>query len=295
MAQNDISVAVLGAGTMGSAMTHSLLRAGIVPLVWDRSPERTAELASRGATVAESAADAARRANIAITMVTNADAVIAVADEHGMLDALPSGAIWAQMSTIGPDGFDRVAALASKRRPDVLMVDAPVSGSRMPAEQGALTIFASGPDEAKAALQPVFDALGHRTLWLGAAGLGSRIKLVNNVLLAFLAQGVSEAVAIAHDFGLSTQTVIDAVGDSALSSPWVAAKLQRMVHDEYSAEFSLSLALKDVNLALDSIDPSVHAVLRSLAAQWHDAAQRGLGDEDLTVITRFLEKRIDRT
>ena len=92
-------------------------------------------------------------------------------------------------------------------------------------------------------------------------------------------------------FDLSTQTVIDAIGDSALSSPWVAAKLQRIARDEYSAEFSLSLALKDVNLALDSIDPSLHAVLRSLAAQWRDAAQHGLGDEDLTVITRFLERR----
>jgi 3-hydroxyisobutyrate dehydrogenase len=184
-----------------------------------------------------------------------------------------------------------VVALASERRPDVLLVDAPVSGSRVPAEQGALTIFASGPDGAKIPLKPVFDALGHRTLWLGPAGLGSRIKLVNNVLLAFIAHGLSEAVAIAHDYGLSTQTVIDAVGDSALASPWLAAKLQRMARDEYSAEFSLALALKDVNLALDTVDPSRHAVLRSLAAQWQDAAEHGLGDEDLTVITRFLETR----
>lgn len=291
MAQKGTSVAVLGAGTMGSGMAHSLLRAGIAPIVWDRSAERTAPLASSGATIAESAADAVRRADIAITMVTNADAVIAVADEHGMLGALAPGAIWAQMSTIGPDGFDRVAALAAERRPDVLLVDAPVSGSRVPAEEGALTIFASGPDDAKAPLKPVFDALGHRTLWLGPAGLGSRIKLVNNVLLAFIAHGLSEAVAIAHDYGLSTQTVIDAIGDSALASPWLAAKLQRMAREEYSAEFSLALALKDVNLALDTVDPSRHAVLRSLAAQWQDAAEHGLGDEDLTVITRFLETR----
>ena len=282
------TVAVLGAGTMGSAMTRSLLRAGIIPVVWDRSKERTDSLASSGAIVAESAADAAHDASILITMVTDADAVIAIAEEHGMIDALAPGAIWAQMSTIGIRGFDRVAAMASARRPDVLLVDAPVSGSRAPAEQGALTIFASGPAEARDRLQPVFNALGHRTLWLGPAGLGSRVKLVNNVLLAFLAQGLGEAVSIAHDFGLSTQTVIDAVGDGALSSPWLAGKLQRMARDDYSAEFALALALKDVTLAAGEIDQSQHPVLRSLVTQWRDAAGAGLGEYDLTVIAQFL-------
>jgi len=293
-ARSNEPVAVLGAGTMGSAMTSSLLRAGIPPLVWDRSTERTSVLAARGAIVAESAVDAARQAGIVITMVTDADAVIAIADQHGMLDALASGAIWAQMSTIGVDGFERIAALASDRRPDVLLVDAPVSGSRVPAEQGALTIFASGPAEARGRLQPVFDALGHRTLWLGPAGLGSRLKLVNNVLLAFTAHGLGEAVSIAHDLGLSTQTVIDAVGDGALSSPWLAGKLQRIARDDYSAEFSLALALKDVTLAADAVNATQHPVLRSLAAQWRDAAAAGLGNYDLTAIAQFLESDYQR-
>jgi 3-hydroxyisobutyrate dehydrogenase len=291
MTQNNISVAVLGAGTMGSAMAHSLLRAGIAPIVWDRTTKRTSSLATSGAVVVESAADAARRVDIAITMVTDADAVIAIADKDGMLEALAPGAIWAQMSTVGVEGIDRVIALVSDRRPDVLLVDAPVSGSQAPAEQGALTIFASGPDDAKGPLQPVFDALGHRTLWLGPAGIGSRLKLVNNVLLAFVAHGLGEAVGIAHNLGVSTQTIINAVEGGALSSPWLMGKLQRIARDEYSAEFSLALALKDVRLALTAVDPSQHPVLQSLATQWQDAADHGLGDEDLTAITRILETR----
>jgi 3-hydroxyisobutyrate dehydrogenase len=286
---SNARVAVLGAGTMGSAMMSSLLRAGIVPVVWDRSTERTSALAARGAIVAESTGAAAHQADIVITMVTDADAVIAIADKDGMLDAMHSGAIWAQMSTIGVDGFDRIAALASDRRPDVLLVDAPVSGSRVPAEEGALTIFASGPDEARGRLQPVFDALGHRTLWLGAAGLGSRLKLVNNVLLAFTAHGLGEAVSIAHDLGLPTQTVIDAVGGGALSSPWLSGKLRRLARDDYSAEFSLALALKDVTLAAGAVNASKHPVLGSLATQWRAAADAGLGSYDLTAIARFLE------
>lgn len=284
------TVAVLGAGTMGSAMAHSLLRAGIIPVVWDRSKEHTESLAANGAVTAESAADAARNASIVITMVTDADAVIAIADEHGMLDALAPGAIWAQMSTIGIEGFDRVAALVAAHRPDVLLVDAPVSGSRAPAEQGALTIFASGPLEARGRLQPVFDALGHRTLWLGPAGLGSRLKIVNNVLLAFVAHGLGEAVSIAHELGVPTQTVNDVVGGGALSSPWLEGKLQRMARDEYDAEFSLALALKDVTLAEATVSPSQHPVLRALANQWRDATDHGFGDKDLTAITRFLEE-----
>jgi 3-hydroxyisobutyrate dehydrogenase len=291
MTQNNISVAILGAGTMGSAMAHSLLRAGIAPIVWDRTTKRTSSLATSGAIVVESAADAARRVDIAITMVTDADAVIAIADKDGMLEALAPGAIWAQMSTVGVEGIDRVIALVSDRRPDVLLVDAPVSGSRAPAEQGALTIFASGPDAAKGRLQPVFDALGHRTLWLGPAGIGSRLKLVNNVLLAFVAHGLGEAVGIAHNLGVSTQIIINAVEGGALSSPWLMGKLQRIARDEYSAEFSLALALKDVRLALTAVDPSRHPVLQSLATQWQDAADHGLGDEDLTAITRILETR----
>jgi 3-hydroxyisobutyrate dehydrogenase len=193
------------------------------------------------------------------------------------------------MSTIGVDGFDRIAALASDRRPDVYLVDAPVSGSRTPAEQGALTIFASGPDESRDRLQPVFDALGQRTFWLGPAGLGSRLKLVNNVLLAFTAQGLGEAVSIAHDLGLPTQAVINALGGGALSSPWLSGKLQRIAHNDYSAEFSLALALKDVTLAEAAVDVSRHPVLASLATQWRDAAETGLGSYDLTAVTRFLE------
>ena len=140
-----------------------------------------------GAEVAGSAADAARRAGIVVTMVTDADAVMLVALDQGMLATLAPGAIWAQMSTIGVAGTDRVAAMAGTERPDVMLLDAPVSGSKDPAERGQLTIFASGPDEARPRVAPLFDALGQRTIWVGEAGAGTRLKLVNNTWLAFAA------------------------------------------------------------------------------------------------------------
>src|SRR2546423_2931745 len=166
-------VAILGIGAMGHGMANSALRAGIPTTVWNRAPEATRDLAELGAEVAETAADAARRAEIVVTMVTDADAVISIARDQGMLAALAPGTIWVQMSTIGVEGIDRVAAIVDADRPDVTLLDAPVSGSKVPAEQGQLTIFVSGLDEARSRVGPLFEALGQRTIWVGAVGAGS--------------------------------------------------------------------------------------------------------------------------
>lgn len=289
MAGTHEPVAVLGIGAMGHGMAASALRAGIPVIVWDRRMEAAEDLAELGAQVAGTAADAARRAAIVVTMVTDADAVISVARDQGMLAALAPGAIWAQMSTIGVAGIDRVAAMASGERPDVMLLDAPVSGSRDPAERGELTIFASGPGEAHSRVAPLFEALGQRTIWVGEAGAGTRLKLVNNTWLAFAAEAVATSVALARRLGLETETVVDALGGSPLVSPWQAAKLQRVANGEFSAQFALSLALKDVHLALQAAGDGRFAVLACLADEWQQAVDQGFGEQDLTVVTRTIE------
>src|SRR6266705_5424217 len=261
-------VAVLGIGAMGHGMAASALRAGIPTIVWNRDLEAARDLAELGAEVAPTAADAARRAATVVTMVTDADAVISVARDQGMLAALAPGATWAQMSTIGVAGINRVAALAGAERPDVMLLDAPVSGSKDPAERGELTIFASGPGEARARVAPLFDALGQRTIWVGPAGAGTRLKVVNNTWLAFAAEAVAASVALARRLGLETETVVDALGGGPLVSPWQAAKLQRIVQGDFSAQFALSLALKDVHLALEAAGEDQFAALASLADEW---------------------------
>jgi 3-hydroxyisobutyrate dehydrogenase len=285
------TTAFLGLGTMGHGMATSALRGGIPTIVWNRRPEAARDLAELGADVAEIAADAARRAEIVVTMVTDADAVISIARDHGMLAALAPGSIWVQMSTIGVAGIERVAAMVDAERPDVTLIDAPVSGSKIPAEQGQLTIFASGPDEARSRVAPLFEALGQRTIWVGAAGAGSRLKLVNNTWLAFATEAVATSVALALRLGLETDKVVDALGGSPLVSPWQAAKLQRIAKGEYSAQFALSLALKDVHLALQAADDERFAALSSLADEWQQAVDDGFGDQDLTVVTQTLERQ----
>jgi 3-hydroxyisobutyrate dehydrogenase len=191
------------------------------------------------------------------------------------------------MSTIGL-GTELVAAMVQVERPDVTLLDAPVSGSKDPAEQGQLTIFASGPDEARSRVAPLFDALGQRTIWVGGVGAGSRLKLVNNTWLAFTAEAVAASVALAHRLGLETEAVVNALGGGPLVSPWQSAKLQRIAKGEFSAQFALSLALKDVRLALQAAD-DVHVALTCLAEEWQRVVDHGLGDQDLTVVTRALE------
>jgi 3-hydroxyisobutyrate dehydrogenase len=290
MAATEERVAFLGIGTMGHGMAASALRAGIPTVVWDRHPERTGDLAECGAEVAETAAEAARRAGIVITMVPDADAVISVARDQGMLAALAPGAMWVQMSTIGVAGITDVIAMVEHDRRDVVLLDAPVSGSKDPAQEGQLIIFASGPDDARPRVTPLFDALGRRTVWVGAAGAGTRLKLVNNTWLAFEAEAVAASVALAGRLGMRAETVVDALDGSPIVSAWQAAKLQRIASGQFSAQFALSLALKDVYLALEAVGDGGLAVLARLADEWQQAVDSGLGEQDLTVVTRALSE-----
>jgi 3-hydroxyisobutyrate dehydrogenase len=164
-----------------------------------------------------------------------------------------------------------------------------VSGSKEPAAQGKLTIFASGPEQARSRVAPLFDALGQRTIWVGEVGAGSRLKVVNNTWLAFATEAIATSMALAHRLGLGTEVVVDALGGGPLVSTWQAAKLQRIAQDDFSAQFALSLALKDVGLALQAADDDRFAALAGLAAEWQQVVDHGLGDQDLTVVTRALE------
>jgi 3-hydroxyisobutyrate dehydrogenase len=281
-------LAVLGLGTMGTAMAQTAHREGVPLVVWNRTSPETSAFSELGVEVAPTVAEAVAGADVIITMVTNAEAVRSIAVEQGLLDALKPGAVWAQMSTIGVEATEQTLALVNDKRPDAMFVDAPVSGSKVPAEQGTLLVFASGPDDAQPIVQPVFDAIGQRTLWLGPAGNGSRMKLVNNVLLAFTAEGVANALALAHRLGLDTSTVVGAFDGGPLISAWESGKFRRIAEGNYSAEFALALALKDVHLALADGGPSRFKVLAALANEWDEIVDDGLGDEDVTVVTKAL-------
>ena len=278
----DATVAVLGAGIMGSAMTRNLVAAGFDTLVWDRSPQATGPLADAGARVAASAPDAVRDAGIVITMLPTAEVVESVIFDGGTADAFADGCVWAQMGTIGVEATLRIGERLALKRPDVIFVDAPVSGSKGPAEQGQLLILASGPAAAADPLRPVFDVLGRKTVWLGQAGQGSQVKLVVNAYMSILIEGVAETMELADRLGIGHQQLAEAIEGGPLDAPIADAKLHKMDRQDYAAEFPLEWALKDVDLAISAANGDTPPLLGALSRQWHAAVSAGYGRQDIS-------------
>ena len=278
----DATVAVLGAGIMGSAMTRNLVAAGVDTLVWDRSPQATGPLADAGARVAVSAPDAVRDAGIVITMLPTANVVESVVFDAGTADAFADGCVWAQMGTIGVEATLRIGEQLASKRPDVMFVDAPVSGSKGPAEQGQLLILASGPAAAADPLRPVFDVLGRKTVWLGPAGRGSQVKLVVNAYMSILIEGVAETMELADRLGIGHQQLAEVIEGGPLDAPIADAKLHKMDQRDYTAEFPLEWALKDVDLAIGAAPGDAPPLLAALSRQWHAAVAAGYGRQDIS-------------
>jgi 3-hydroxyisobutyrate dehydrogenase len=275
-------VAVIGAGIMGSAMARNLAAAGLDTRVWDRSAAATAPLAAAGAVVAPSASEAVRDADVVITMLPTAEAVESVIFDGGVAGAFADGCVWAQMGTIGIEPTRRISDRLAAQRPGVTFVDAPVSGSKGPAEQGQLLILASGPATAADRLAPVFSILGRKTVWLGQAGQGSVVKLVVNAYMSILIEGVAETMELADRFGIGHQELADVIAGGPLDAPIADAKLHKMDRGDYAAEFPLEWALKDVDLAIGAAGGQAPPLLAALSAQWHAAVAAGHGRQDIS-------------
>jgi 3-hydroxyisobutyrate dehydrogenase len=278
----NLPVAVLGTGIMGSAMARNLIAAGLPTTVWDRSPAATVPLAEAGALVAASPAAAVLDAQVVITMLPTADVVTSVIFDSGVADAFAPGATWAQMGTIGPAVTTAAVSRLGQLRPDVTFADAPVSGSKGPAETGDLLILASGPPAAAPVLDPVFSAVGRKTVWLGQAGQGSRMKLVVNAYMSILIQGVAEALELASRLGIDDSQLAETIEGGPLDAPIADAKLHKMAEQDVTPEFPLQWALKDVDLAIAAAGDHPLPLLAALSRQWQAVVDAGHGRDDVS-------------
>jgi len=276
------TVAVIGAGIMGSAMARNLVAAGLTTRVWDRSPAATGPLGDAGAVVAPSARAAVQDADVVITMLPTADVVESVIFDDGVADAFADGCVWAQMGTIGVEATRRIAGRLAAQRPGVMFVDAPVSGSKGPAEQGQLLILASGSAAAADRVDPVFDILGRKTVWLGQVGQGSVVKLVVNTYMSILIEGVAETMELADRLGISHEQLAEAIEGGPLDAPIADAKLHKIDRGDYAPEFPLEWALKDVDLAISAAGDQTPPLLAALSRQWHAAVAAGHGRQDVS-------------
>ncbi|MCQ4082078.1 NAD(P)-dependent oxidoreductase [Streptomyces sp. RB6PN25] len=276
-----ISVAVLGTGTMGAPIARNLARAGHDVRAWNRTRSRAEPLAADGVRIADDPAEAVRGADAVVTMLFDAESVLRAV--RAAADGLREGMVWAQTSTVGPEALPRLADVAAEH--GLLFIDAPVLGTKAPAENAQLQILAAGPQDARPVADQVFDAIGSRTVWLGedgAAGAASRLKLVFNSWVLTVINGTTEALALAHGLGVDPQHFLTALEGTALDSAYLRMKADAVLTGNYDVNFTVAGGLKDARLISEAAEQAgVHLDLVPAGAERLARAESmGYGDKD---------------
>ena len=242
-----MKIAFIGLGIMGSRMAANLIKAGHELSVWNRSSEKAKGLARLGARLAATPAEAARQSEVTFTMLTNPEAVAAVAlGRDGFLEAMARGALWTDCSTVTPSSSRRMAGEATSR--GIRSLDAPVVGSLPAAEKGELTFLVGGDEKDLERCRPLLLAMGKTIRHLGAAGTGCSLKLLNNMLLGNAMAAFSEALALGEAMGFERRMLLDSLVGSGVAAPFLAAKKEKLATGVYDAEFPLRLMHKDLQL-----------------------------------------------
>ena len=260
-------VAVLGTGIMGGPMAKNLAAAGHDVHAWNRTPDKAGGL---GCTVAATPAEAVEGAEVVLTMLADGPTVEAVVPE------LDPDVLWIQSSTVGVDETLRFAA----RHPRYL--DAPVLGSRPVAESGELLVLAAGPDRP----EELLSAISNRVMWLAdEPGAGTRLKLTINLWILNLVENLGETMALSEALGLDQRWFLDAIHGRAMDSPYAQMKGEKIISGDLSPAFSVTLATKDVALAVDmakgaGVDLGIGQTLERLRR----AIELGHGDEDMAAV-----------
>jgi 3-hydroxyisobutyrate dehydrogenase len=285
------SVAVLGTGMMGAPMARNIAAAGLDVRAWNRTRERAEALRGDGIEVAETPAEAAAGVDAVLTVLSDGRAVHAVMAEDGGLEAMSPKSVWIQASTVGLASTEELAGLAE--RAGLPFVDSPVLGTKAPAEAGNLIVLASGPDRALAGARPVFDAIGSRTIELGEAGGGSRMKLVVNEWLLSLTAVLAETLTFAEALSVDGAKFLEAIEGGPIDAGYAQLKGKMMLTGDYEPSFALALARKDADLvreaaAAEGIELPLNAVVRDRFAA---AEAAGHGDADMAAVRGALDGR----
>jgi 3-hydroxyisobutyrate dehydrogenase len=289
------SVAVVGLGKMGEPIAERILDAGFPLSVFNRTPARAEPLAARGATVLGSQAEALAAADVCVTSLADDDAVEAVLlGGGGVLSGARAGTVLVEMSTVSPAASERVAEAAAAAGVDYLR--APVSGNPTAVRGGILTIVVSGPEAVAADLDPLLRAIGAKVLYVGEGERARVVKLVFQILVAGTAELLAEALVLGESAGVEREKLLEAIGASAVGSPFVAYKSPPLLRDDYSATFTTALMLKDVDLVLALAEE--HGVslpfARHVRMLLEATAESGRADEDFMALYPHLRQSANR-
>ncbi|ADW73800.1 6-phosphogluconate dehydrogenase NAD-binding protein [Rahnella aceris] len=289
MSQQQPTVAVLGLGAMGHAFAANLIKKGFNTRIWNRTASRGDDLVKAGATRGRTPRETAEGADVVITMLSDGKTSLDVYQgDNGLLAGLKQGGIIAQMGTLGVDATESLMALIKTLRPDVVFFDAPVSGTKAPAEQAQIVVLASGDREAGAAIEPVFAAISKATKWLGEAGRASKMKLVVNAWLIAMMEGIAETTQLAEALGFTPDDLWNVLEGGPLAAPYIRGKMEMFKSGDYTPQMQLTWALKDINLALEAGSNLELPVMKRISQTWQGAVDGGYGGKDLAVVYHYL-------
>jgi len=274
------TIAVLGTGLIGAPVARNLRSHGFTVRAWNRTLAKAQALEFDGVQVFNTPAEVVSGADIIVTVLKDGPAVL-----EAMQVATPmlsKGAVWLQLSTIGIESIETLEAFAVQH--GLRLYDAPVQGTRQPAEQGQLIVLASGPLAEREKVQPVFDAIGKRTLWVSEqVGTSSRLKLALNNWAFALTHGLAESLAIAKGLGVDPNLVVDVVSGGPMDSGYFQLKAAAILADDYTASFSIANAVKDSQLVVDAaaaVGVQVDTAQAGLR-RFQRALEAGHGDKDM--------------
>lgn len=276
-------IAVLGTGIMGAGIVRNLRKHGFDVRVWNRTRAKAEQLTDSGAHVADTPAEAVRGRGVILTVLSDGPRVLEAITAAA--PGLSRGAVWAQLTTVGAETVGPMADFAAAS--DLAFVDAPVHGTREPAEQGQLVVMAAGPDSARPVLQPVFDAIGKRTLWVadtGAGGAGSRLKLALNSYVYTLTHGIAESLALAKGLGVDPRHIIDIIGGGPMDSTYFQLKSAAILAGDYTTSSSVTNAENVTSLIAEAGEQAgVHLDMTEAGLRrFRRAARAGHGEKDKT-------------
>lgn len=287
-----MKIGFVGLGIMGSAMATNLLKAGFKVTIWNRSVGKCAPLVNLGAIVAASPRVVAESSDVIIAMMATPAAVQSVRDgSEGVVAGLSLGKGYLDMSTVDAETSLKSAMLAHEK--GALFLEAPVAGSRKPAEDATLTIMAAGDLDLYEASLPLLEKMGKKIMFLGETGQAARMKLANNLVMCGMLTALSEGIALAAGSGLDTAQLLEVLDSGAVTNPMFRMKgPQIAANKEFPVAFPLRHMQKDLRLALRLAEEVGQPlfVTATINELYKTALAQGLGDEDFAAISRVVRK-----
>jgi 3-hydroxyisobutyrate dehydrogenase-like beta-hydroxyacid dehydrogenase len=288
-----MKIGFIGLGIMGSRMAANLQKKGHDLVVYNRTKQKADALTAAGAVWAPTPADVARQVTVIITMLSKPDAVAetALIGKYGFLNHLAAGSLWIDCSTVNPSFSQLMASEAKQRK--VRFLDAPVAGSKGPAEQAQLVFFVGGEKADVDEARPLLEAMGKAVSPIGGHGMGTAMKMVNNLVVAQAMVAFSEAIVLGESLGIPKDLMFNTLLSSPVAAPFLSMKRGKLESGNFEAEFPLQWMHKDMQLVAETAYeagvamPATNTVKEIYAL----AVRKGLGEQDFSAVYKLLSER----